>query len=89
MKMRKYDPLMLFLDKSGKDEITLSYDEIEKIIGDELPLTARKNVNWWNNNDNSHSQSAAWSDVGYRTCKICLGKTITFIKKENVSYEIN
>ena len=35
MKMRKYDPLMMFLDKSGKDEITLSYEEIEKIIGDE------------------------------------------------------
>ena len=82
--MRKYDPLMMFLDKSGKDEITLSYDEIEKIIGDELPLTARNNVNWWNNNDNSHSQSAAWSDVGYRTCKIKLGETVTFVKQKNI-----
>ena len=41
--MKKYEPLMLFLDKSGKKEIKLSYDEIEKIIGDSLPITAYKN----------------------------------------------
>ena len=38
--MRKYDPLMIYLDESGKEEITLSYEEIEKIIGDKLPNTA-------------------------------------------------
>lgn len=81
--MKKYEPLMLFLDKSGKKEIKLSYDEIEKIIGDSLPITAYKNKVWWNNDDKSHTQSLAWSDVGYRTCEICLGESVTFIKTEN------
>ena len=79
--MRKYDPLMVFLDKSGKYELTLSYEEIESIIGDNLPPTASNNKNWWNNNDRSHPQSAAWSDVGYRTCKIKLGESVTFVKQ--------
>lgn len=79
--MRKYDPLMLFLDKSGQDEIILSYQEIENIIGDNLPLTAYNRKEWWNNNDSSHTQSSAWSDVGYKTSKIRLGESVSFIKK--------
>ena len=81
--MRKYDPLMLFLDKSGQKEITLSYDEMEEIIGESLPRTAYNNKKWWNNNDKSHTQSFAWSDIGYRTCKICLGESVTFVKSED------
>lgn len=80
--MRKYDPLMLFLDKSGKKEITLLYEEIEKIIGQPLPRTAYNNKAWWNNDDATHTQSAAWSDVGYKTYKINLGESVTFIKDE-------
>ncbi len=40
--MRTYDPLMKYLDKCGKEEITLFYEEIEKIVGKKLPLTAYK-----------------------------------------------
>lgn len=80
--MRKYAPLMLFLDKCNEKEITLSYEEIEKIIGDELPKTAYRKFEWWSNNDNTHTQSAAWSDVGYKTGNILLGKSVTFCKEE-------
>ena len=55
--MRKYDPLMIYLDESGKEEITLQYEEIEKIIGDKLPNTAHRKSEWWSNNDKTHSQS--------------------------------
>ena len=79
--MRKYDPLMLFLDKSGQNEITLTYQEIENIISDNLPLTAYNRKEWWSNNDSSHTQSASWSDAGYKTAEICLGECISFIKK--------
>lgn len=79
--MKKYDPLMIMLDKCGKESITLSYEEIEIIIGDKLPNTAYKKKEWWSNNDISHSQSSAWSDVGYRTTNIVLGESITFIKQ--------
>ena len=56
--------------------------EVEKIIGRELPATAYKKREWWSNNDQTHSQSAAWSDVGYKTCDIILGESVTF-KKEH------
>lgn len=81
--MRKYDPLMLFLDKCNEKEITLSYEEIEKIIGDKLPQSAYKKTEWWSNNDITHTQSAAWSDVGYKTGNILLGKFVIFYKEGN------
>lgn len=79
--MRTYDPLMKYLDKCGKEEITLFYEEIEKIVGKKLPLTAYKRKEWWSNNDKTHSQSAAWSDVGYNTRDIVLGESVTFVKQ--------
>lgn len=78
--MRKYDLLMQYLDTCGKEEVTLTYEEIEKIIVDALPVSAYKKYEWWSNNDKSHSQSAAWSDVGYKTTNIKLGTSITFVK---------
>lgn len=78
--MGKYDPLMMYLDKSGRGELVLSYKEIESIIGDKLPVTSYRKTEWWSNNDATHSQSSAWSDVGYKTCNIILGKSITFRK---------
>lgn len=78
--MRKYKPLMIYLEKSGKEELTLSYDETESILGDKLPVTASRESAWWSNNDVIHIQSSAWSDVGYKTFNINLGKSITFRK---------
>ena len=79
--MRVYDPLMKYLDECGLQTVTLTYPEIEKIIDRELPATAYKKREWWSNNDQTHSQSAAWSDVGYKNCSIILGESVTFEKK--------
>ena len=78
--MRKYDPLMNVLNKCEKEEITLSYEEIEKIIGDKLPATAHKKKEWWSNNDITHTQSSAWSDVGFEVISVILGQAVTFRK---------
>lgn len=82
--MSKYDPLMDFLDKCQDVEITLSYEEIEKIIGEKLPNTAYKKTEWWSNHDQTHTQSSAWSDVGYKTKNVRLGMTVTFYREMKV-----
>ena len=87
--MRVYDPLMEFLDKCGLQTVTLTYAEIEKIINRNLPATAYKRREWWGNHDRTHSQSAAWSDVGYETCNILLGTSVTFQKSHGYSKHMN
>ena len=76
----KFIALTAYLEKCGMDEVKMTFSEIEKIIGRELPATAYKKREWWSNNDRTHTQSAAWSDVGYKTCDIILGESVSFKK---------
>lgn len=61
--MRKYDPLCDYLSKADKDNISLTFTEIEDIISDDLPHSARNHRAWWANG--GHSQSHAWLNAGY------------------------
>lgn len=77
--MGKYDPLFNFLYHCNKSKIILSYNETEKIIYAKLPASAYKYKEWWDNN--SHIQSKAWRDAGYKISDIILGDNVVFIKK--------
>jgi hypothetical protein len=45
--MGKYDPLSRWLDRQDASEITVDFDDIEAILGDELPQSARVQEVWW------------------------------------------
>lgn len=49
------------------DPIQLSFNQIEEIIGTDLPLSARSHRAWWANDAVSHSHSQLWLDAGWRT----------------------
>ena len=78
--MTKYEPLTTYLDLCKKTKIKLTYNQIEEILGFNLPPSARKYKVWWNNNDKNHSHSASWGDAGYKTSDVLLGESVTFIK---------
>ena len=61
----KYDPLRDYLLRQ-RGEIFLSYEEVEEILGGELPDSARR-ANWWANPQvsNGRAQRNAWGDAGY------------------------
>ena len=53
----KYDPLKEYFDKQSINigaAITLSFDEIETIIGDQLPKSASVHDQWWENSFNHY-----------------------------------
>ena len=77
--MRKYDPLFKFLQSQNKTQVILNYEEIEKIICQSLPVSAHKYKVWWDNN--SHVQSKAWRDAGYKVTDVKLGSMVTFTKE--------
>lgn len=62
--MAKYDPLRFFLENTTPDvpEIILSFRQIEQILGDGLPDSARQYRPWWGNEirPGTHSQAQAW-----------------------------
>lgn len=59
--MSVYQPLQRYLESRAEPAITLTYEEIEKVLGRPLPDTARRDKmrQWWANTE-SHSQALAW-----------------------------
>ncbi len=65
--MSKYDPLSGHLRRQRADELTISFAEIERILGAMLPKSAAR-PQWWANTtdpETSHVQRKAWRDAGY------------------------
>jgi len=68
--MAKYDPLACHLKQQSASSLTLSFHEIETIIGTGLPPSARMRREWWWNDDDpqsAHVQCRAWVRAGYLT----------------------
>lgn len=62
--LRKYDPLKRYLLDHRGDFCTLTFSDIEKIIGASLPSSARKRAQWWGN-DKTHVQALSWIMAGW------------------------
>jgi hypothetical protein len=72
----KYDPLKDYLQRISSSK-TLSFAEIEQILGLELPKSAYLYEAWWAN-DKTHVQANSWLRNEIVTDLIKLGKSITF-----------
>ena len=68
----KYQRLYTHLCGMTTQEWRPSFDEIESIIGFELPASARLHRPWWSNQTggNGHSQALAWSAAGWETADV-------------------
>lgn len=64
--MAKYDPLERYLSAQPKSGCTLTFSQIEKIIGAPLPPSARRHKSWWGN-DSTHVQAQTWMGAGWMT----------------------
>ena len=65
--MSKYKPLERHLKACGKTRLSLTFSQVERILGEPLPASARRHAAWWSNNEGSHVQALAWREPGYRT----------------------
>ncbi|WP_341527441.1 helix-turn-helix transcriptional regulator [Nostoc sp. UHCC 0302] len=80
----KYQPLLEFLRGSAQNEITLSFAEIETLIKDTLPNSAKSKRAWWSNRSKGALQASAWIEAGYRVEEVDFDKQqIKFYKPPN------
>jgi CBS domain-containing protein len=69
----RYAPLAIWLQdraREGHNRFSLTFEQIEEIINDKLPPSARQYRNWWANDSISHTQSQQWLDVDWRVASI-------------------
>jgi len=78
----KYSPLSRYLSRRARftSRATLSFAEIEGVIGDNLPFGALRNREWWTNTRGS-AQGQAWMNVGWRVQDVNMNdRNVTFIR---------
>jgi hypothetical protein len=63
----KYQPLTEFLRRQSSDVTSMSFDEVERVIGQRLPESARRHRAWWSNNPQNSVMTQAWLDAGFES----------------------
>jgi DNA-binding XRE family transcriptional regulator len=77
----KYAPLFDYLRRALYDEVTLTFAEIEALIGETLPPSARTGRGWWSNRSKESPQAAAWMSADYHAEDLDLDlERVTFRK---------
>ena len=83
--MAKYDPLRDYLLKYKGNELTLTFKQIEGVIGSDLPPSAYYLRQWWQNSwspKRRHIQAVAWDEAGWKTKNVGFqSQRVTFCKK--------
>jgi len=84
----KYTPLALYLSRKANWTrwVKLQFSRIEGIIGKDLPASAYRNSEWWNNTNSSHGK--AWHSIGWEVKEVNLEEgTVIFTRPEILTPE--
>ena len=65
--MSKYAPLESHLRESRQMQVSMTFEEIEQVIGAPLPPAARRHRALWSNNPSNWVMTKAWLAAGYET----------------------
>lgn len=77
--MSKYTPLKLHLQSQLTGEVTMSFDEVEAVLGFRLPNSAYRHRPWWANEFKGHVHAQAWLDAGYELAQVdMVGRKLVF-----------
>lgn len=68
----RYGALASWLQQvpSKAEHVAMKFVDIEKLIGDRLPPSAREHRSWWANDTTNHVQSRQWLHVGWRVASV-------------------
>lgn len=76
--MGKYDRLGAYLRQQNKALIPLTFSEIERIVGSNLPKSQDYQA-WWSNSTTNNVMTQIWLDAGYRTEQVdTVGRRLVF-----------
>jgi hypothetical protein len=76
--MSKYAPLREFLRRQSMSHLPMTFAEIEKVLGTELP-DSQKHRAWWSNNPSNNVMTQYWLDAGFETEQVDVaGRKLVF-----------
>ena len=79
----RYAKLAIHLQSLNVAKETFSFEQIEEILGGELPPSAWDHRSWWANDSVGHVQSKQWLDVDWRVASVNMtDHRVTFARIE-------
>lgn len=84
--MSKYTPLADHLRASGREALTMTFAEIEEVIGGNLPPSAFSHRAWWSNNPTNNVMTHAWLEAGYETANVDMARRTLVFRKAAPDY---
>jgi hypothetical protein len=81
--VNKYDPLYKHLSTQKAPSVTMTFAEIETVLGSKLPQSARKYAQWWENANpetGQHQYSGVWMRAGRRATVNLMAERVVFEK---------
>lgn len=81
----RYGRLAVWLAKAApsQEDLTLTFNQVEDIIGGPLPASSREHRSWWANDSVSHPWSKKWLEVGWRVSALSLtDERVTFSRNQ-------
>ena len=81
--MSKYDRLGAYLRDQGQETVSMSFCDIERIVGHKLPKS-QKHQAWWSNSTSNNVMTQVWLDAGYRSEQVDVARgKLVFHRVEN------
>ena len=74
----KYLPLQMHLKNDGRETISMTFDQIAKLVGP-LPKSASVHRPWWGNHE-GNSQAIGWMGANYHAEPNGSARSVTFRK---------
>ena len=71
-----------YLSQSTAASVTLTFQQIEELDGRPLPLSARKNRDWWYPRSNCNTIAEAWRTEGYVLQNLDLDKEKVHLRRD-------
>ncbi len=84
----KYFPLYEFLRTLGTNQLTLSFEAIERMIAGRLPASALKSRSFWSNRSHGALQASAWMDAGFHVRAVNLVKREVTFARPTIRYQV-
>ena len=82
--MGKYALLGEYLGHQRETRIAMSFEDIERVIGSELPPSALEHRAWWSNNPENNVATREWRQAGYMTEDVDLAnRAVVFRRRES------
>jgi CBS domain-containing protein len=84
----KYVPLRDYLEnikQEGIVNLQLAFDQIENLLGEDLPDSARQHRAWWGNDYSTHVQAIAWLSAGWLVDGVDMNKEEVDFRQTNTA----